>query len=463
MPKMKVSVFPINSVRAGCLQALALALAALSLADEVTLVDGGRLSGDVLRIQNGGAIELQSALAADPLALIGDQVHRVEFTHAGDQPTPSGDTRIHFANGDFLTASLREYSRGGGALVDAEDMGKLEIPSQYLRSLAMGVRPAKTIYQGPDDLANWTTDNRRRSQNWRLAGDRLQVDGAGQIGRMLELPDHYVISFNLSWQGQPNFQMGFSDPLEEQQKRVDRYYLQFGRAGLEIKRESSSGRRYHTVGTLNRTPDQFQNRTMDIAIRVDRSESVIHLAINGQPEGRFMDPFDNPPSAGGISLVSNASTGNQHEIRNLKVESWKQETTEPTRISDGNNDPTRDALVIRQGDHYSGTLETIRKKGDDLVFTMKVDFREQPLVILGTDVAMVHFATKDDIDPPPYGIASADFVLQLHDRARLAVTRSSFEGANVMAEHPMLGTLNIPRVHVSALERHLKAENSDTK
>ena len=451
---------PSFSLAAACC-VYALAGYSVTSADEVRLIDGGRLTGNVLSIQEGGAIQLESPLTTKPLALKGDAVHGVEFALAEDQPAQSGDTRILLANGDFLTASLLGYDPDDGLLIDAEDMGKLKIPTRHLRSFMMGVRPAKTIYQGPDDLANWTSDDRRRRQNWRLAGDRLTIDGTGQIGRMLDLSEHYVIRLNLSWQGQPNFQLGFSDPLEEQQTRVDRYYLQFGRAGLEIKRESAIGRRYHTVGTLNRTPDQFPNRNMDIELRVDRNESVIHLSINGQPEGRFMDPFDNPPTAGGISLVSNASAGNQHDVRDLVVENWQQKTTEPTRITDRGDDPTRDALIIRQGDHYSGFLKSIRRQDDDLVFTMKVDFREQPMEILGEDIAVVHFASKDGEKPPPD--TAADFVLQLQERGRLAVTRSSFEGAQVKAEHPLLGSLTMSRERVSALERQLKAGNPDTK
>ncbi len=432
-------------------------------ADEVKFRDGGRLTGDVLAIQEGGLIQLDSPLATEPLKLNGDAVLRVTFSDADEQPLSPGDTRVVLTNGDFLTASLIGYSRERGVVIDAGEMGELEIPPHHLHSLRLGVHSAKTIYQGPDDLANWDTDDRRASQNWRLEGERLTVNGSGQVGRMLDLPDHYVIRFNLSWQGQPNFQLGFSDPLENQQTRVDRYYLQFGRAGLEIKRESSTGRRYHTVGTLNRRPDQFPNRNMDIELRVDRNESVIHLAINGQPEGRFMDPFENPPTAGGISLVSNASNGNHHEIRDLTVANWHEQTPEPSDIHDRGPDATRDAMVIRYGDHYSGVLESIRRQGGELLFTMKVDFREDPMEILGEDVATVHFARQDDEYAGRADDAATDFVLEMGERGRLAVIRSSFDDGHVTAEHPLIGNFTISRNHVSAVQRKPEAALSNTK
>lgn len=428
----------------GCM--LALALPALS--DEVSLADGGKLSGSVVSIREGGAIELASLLAAEPLALKGDQVMQVRF----DTPAPAsdaGDTRVDLVNGDFITASLLDYSAGTGARVRVDGIGDLELPPAHLRALTLGVRPAQIIYRGPDDLANWSSENPRGDSNWTQTDNRLSIDGSGRIGRMLELPDHYVIRFNLSWQGQPNFQFSFSDPLREQYARVDRYYLQFGRAGLEIKRESSEGRQYQTVGKLNRQPDQFPNRNMDIEIRVNRAESVIHLAINGQPEGRFMDPFGNPPTAGGIALVSNASRGVQHEVRNLTVRNWDESPSSTETVERG--EATRDTVVMRQGDQYGGKLESIRMVDGALVFSLKVSFREEPMEILGEDVAMVLFATGEDrqVTEP----AEEELVLQLHDRGRLAVTSSLFEGNEIRAVHPLLGNLLLARDGISALER----------
>jgi len=427
-------------------------------ADEVSLIDGGRLSGSVLTIREGGALELESTLTAEPLALKGDQVKRVKF----NTPQPAGlpgDTRIDLVNGDFLTGSVLGFAQDGGARIRVEGIGDLSLPPNHLRSLTLGVRQAQIIYRGPDDLANWTSEGRRSDSSWTLTGERLSIDGSGRIGRMLELPDHYVIRFNLSWQGQPNFQFSFADPLKEQFARVDRYYLQFGRAGLEIKRESAAGRQYHTLGSLNRSPDQFPNRSMDVEIRVDRRESKIHLAINGQFEGTFADIIENPPTAGGIALTSNASRGNQHEIRNLVVQNWDGNPRPPETVERA--DSKLDTVLTRQGDQYSGNLQSIRDTNDGQVFSLKVGFREQPLEMQADDIAMVLFGIGDASGavPAPKG----DFVLQLHDRGRLAVTASSFEGREARATHPLLGEIQLSRDGISALERRTHDEKNSRK
>lgn len=420
------------------------------MADQVRLLNGGKLSGNVLSIQENGAIHFESPLSAKPLSLKSDAVEQIAFEQSETPHTP-GNTRFELSNGDFLMGTLLSYSQESGAMIRTDGLGKLEIPSGSLRHISLDVRDARVIYEGPDELANWTVNDRRGAQNWQFNRNRLTVTGAGQIGRMLELPDRYVIRTKIRWQGQPNFQISFSDPLEESQVRVDRYYLQFGRAGLEIKRETSNGRRYHTVGTLKRTPDQFPNREMDIEIRVDRTQSMIHLAINGHQEGRFMDHVGNPPTANGIALMSTASAGNTIDVTGLVVESWQEQVT-PLPAKNRDIARTRDALMMREGDHFGGGIQSIRSVDGGLMFSMKVDFREEPMEIHSADVSMVSFAAGH-AEGASQAVSGSNFVLQLNDRGNLSVSQSVFEDGRVRATHPLLGDLTLTRNSVSSLER----------
>ena len=432
-----------------------------AMADEVRLLNGGKLTGNVLSIQEGGAIQLESPLATKPLSLNGDAVEQVEFKRSELTPT-TGNTRFELANQDFIIGKLLAYSPETGARIHADGIGELQLPLGSLRSISLDVQAARVIYHGPDELANWSVSDRRGAQNWQFNRQRLSVTGSGQIGRMLELPERYVIRAKLHWQGQPNFQMSFSDPLEESQTRVDRYYLQFGRAGLEIKRVTSTGKGYHTVCILPRTPDQFPNREIDIELRVDRTLALIHLAINGSHEGRFIDHHGNLPTAGGISLVSNASAGHQLDVSSLVVESWSEQTANlPTQKRDAVE--TRDTLMMREGDHFGGVIQSIREVDGGLRFAMKADFREKPIEVLGQDVAMVSFASAHGEGGGKQAASTADLVLKLHDRGRLSVTQSAFEDGRVRAAHPLLGDLMLSRSSVSSLERRHMDEKIPAK
>jgi len=430
-----------------------------ALADEVMLMNGGKLSGNILSIHENGAIRMDSTLAVEPLMLVGDAVKQIDFKLAENLHS-SGNTRFELSNRDFLSGRLIGYSQEAGARIHADGLGEINLPVGSLRSMSLDAQPVRVIYKGPDDLANWMTDLRRGRQHWQFNRNRLVATGSGQIGRMLDLPQSYVVRMRVQWQGQPNFQLGFSDPLEGPQSRVDRYYLQFGRAGLEIKREAKDGRRYHTVGILNRTPDQFPDREMEIELRVDLRESVIHLAINGNQEGRFMDPFDSPPSGGGISLSNNAGSGQRLEVRELVVESWHENTAKPSVPRQRPAEPV-DTLAMRDGDSFGGVLQSITADGDDMILKMKVGFRENPIEIMSDDVAMIGFAAGDAEDINSQG--APGFVLQLQDRGRLTVTSSHFEAGAIRAMHPLLGELAIPRSAVSSLERQLPENPTEAK
>src|SRR5690606_1773196 len=118
----------------------------------------------------------------------------------------------------------------------------------------------------------------------------LRIEGAGRLSRDMELPEQYVIRFMLNWRNNPNLRVFFSDPLVSINQQADRYMLQFGVSGLEIKRESTTGRRYTTIAALSRQPDQFPGNRMAVELRVDRRRGLIHLYLNGEYEGRHQDP-----------------------------------------------------------------------------------------------------------------------------------------------------------------------------
>jgi len=455
-------VFPLGGLAAAWVCVVCASPSAM--ADKVAFLDGGGLSGNVLSIQGDGSIQLDSPLAAGRLSLLGDTVERIEFNQS-ENIRPVGNTRFELSNSDFLMGRLLGYSRETGARILADGIGEILLPAGSLRSMGLEVQSTKIIYNGPDSISNWTVSGQRGSSNWQFNRQRLSATGSGHIGRMLDLPDRYVIRMRMHWQGQPNFQLGFSDPLEDLQVRVDRYYLQFGRAGIEIKRETAENKRWHTLATLNRTPDQFQNQEMEIELRVDRTRALIYLAINGNQEGRFMDHIGNPPASGGISLRNSTSNAHQLDISKLVVESWGDSSSLPSlpKLKVAGD---RDSLVMREGDHYRGAIQSIEATEDGLVFSMNLDFSQQPAKptrILGDDVAIVGFANGHEQSDDGASGPRTGFVLQIHDRGRLSVTQSTFDDGRVRALHPILGELTLPRASVSSLERQHPEEQSAAK
>src|SRR5690606_7343153 len=97
----------------------------------------------------------------------------------------------------------------------------------------------------------------KSARNWEVENDRFVAEGQGGVSMSPDLPEKFTIRFNLTWKNHPNFRFTFADPLKTSTERVDRYFLQFGGAGLEIKRESKGEPRYTPIVLLSRTPDQY--------------------------------------------------------------------------------------------------------------------------------------------------------------------------------------------------------------
>lgn len=424
---------------------LLLALTGLARADELTLADNARLTGTIRSIHESGVVELSSELSPEPLFLKAEAVEKAEFSTTETSSDHPG-TLIELTNGDLLPASLDNMD-DNNLYVVTEDAGKLTIPRTALKSMQLGVRKRPPIYIGPKNAAEWSnkTDDSRR---WNFSEGALVANGPAYGTKKFEIPRKFILKYTLKWQANPNFQIYFADPLTPNVEAVDRYYLQFNGAGLEIKRESSKGKHFQTVILVARTPDQFPDNQVTMEIRVDRSSSRIHLLLNGEPEGAGVDPVADPPQGGGVALINSAATGLSQEIRDISLAEL--DNVQARHRAEERGDTKLDSLISRDEDRWSGRLLSIRKRGNGNIFSFKSDFQEEPLELTDTNVSTVLFAISEPAAPANKEHA---FALRLKGEGSIQVASCSFSAETVTARHPLLGLLNIQRSGVVAMER----------
>lgn len=417
----------------------------VAFADKLRLGTDARLSGIVRSINEQGAIELVSPLSDEPLRLQADAVEKVEFS----TPAPTAnfpETLVELANGDLLPVSIESLD-DTQLKVTTADMGTFSIPRSALKSMQMGVHRAKVIYAGPKDLAEWT-GGQDGDRNWRFADSGLVAGGPARASHAFDLPARFVLKFTLKWKANPNFQIFFADPLTPGGNPSDRYYLQFNSGGMEIKRESTQGKRYQSVILLPRTPDQFPTNEVDVEIRVDRKASRLHLFLNGVPEVQGLDPYPEKTQGGGISIVSISPSGSSQEIRDIEIEEYDNARTR--HRSEDRGDLKTDSLISSDDDRWGGHLTEIRKTETGNVFSFKSDFQDAPLEIPESDVSTVFFAQSKDA---PAVQQAHSFALRLRGEGLLRVSSCVFSENEVTAQHPLLGVLKVSRPGVTALER----------
>lgn len=414
-------------------------------ADDLTLTGEARLTGTVRSINETGVVELASPLSPEPVQLKAGAVTKVEFSAPESVPNPPG-ALIELANGDLLPATVESLDEKNLGVVTT-DAGRLSIPRTALKSMQLGIQKRKVIYSGPSGKDEWSI-YKEGSPGWKFSENALTAEGQAYSTKTFDTPARFILKFNLKWQAKPAFQIMFAAPATNSAGPVDRYYLQFGGAGLEIKRESSEGKRYNSVMILQRTPDQFPGNQLDVEIRVDRKASRLHLFLNGEPEGAGLDPVGKAPLGNSITLISEASAGFTQEIRGIEISEL--DNTRIRHRSEDRGDPKTDSLISRDEDRWSGHLAGIRPGPEGMVFSFKSDFQEAPLELAEADVSTIFFAA-------PESVATSGqvhpFALRLRGGGMLRVSACAFSETGITATHPLLGALKISRAGVSALER----------
>lgn len=417
-------------------------------ADDLTLAGGGdRLSGTVLSITGDGVVELASDLSPEPLSLKAGAVEKIAFS-AKPSTGEGATTLIELANGDSLPASIESLDEQRLSVV-SPDAGRLEIPRAAVRSMQFGIQRRKVIYEGPRSIDEWMVSDEER-KNWLYENQSLVSKGPSSASKVLPLSRQFILRFQLKWQQGtiPNFLVSFADPLAAKGEPSNRYYLQFGGAGLEIKREATKGKRYNTIAILNRPSDQYPDNLLQVEIHVNRDSARLELFINGEPEGEFADPIADIPSGSGIMLTFHTANGGAQEIRNIEILEY--DDTRSRHRAEDRGDPRSDSLISREDDRWSGRLLGIRNTVEGAIFRFKTGFQDEPIEIPEADVSTVFLAENEAIKSDQ---ATHPYVLRLPGDGALRVSTCQFSGDIASAVHPLLGPLTFRRGGITAMER----------
>jgi hypothetical protein len=422
-----------------------LLLAGLADADVVTL-DGGStvLSGSVQSINAEGHVELASDLSAEPLLLTGGAVDRIDFHHRPAATDPAASL-IELTNGDSIPASIESFENNQLAIL-SPFLGRLVIPRKFLHSIQTGINPHNMLYDGPSGPGEWTYIDARRDR-WTFGERAMIANGPAGAFKDLQLGGQFILRFTMVWQNNrvPNFKIYFADPGTNHNQPDDRYYLQFGSAGLEVKREAASGKRYSTLIVLGRSHTANTDNRLNVELRVNREKARIELLLNGESEGEFADPIPSPPSGGGIAVILNHSENTTQEIRNIEALAF--DNVRYRHRAEDRGDGSSDSLITRDDSRWTGSLGAIRKAGGEMTYLFKSGKQEEFMEIPEQEISTI-FLAGDDAPP-----ADAMIVLRLHREGSLSVNSCRFSGQEVTAKHPLLGTLKFRPGSIATIER----------
>jgi hypothetical protein len=414
-----------------------------------------KLSGTVTGIEESGVIVLASPLSVEPLRLKPNTVTRVIFGGKETVETPA-NMLVELTNGDRLPVEVKSFTPQTGMRVSSPAVGDLVLPASALSSLELGIPERRLVFEGPGDTAAWSNTRNDGFDKVAVEAGNWAVSGRLEASRQIEMPKNFVIRFQLGWdqRQQPNIKFYFASPEINSLSKADRYFLQFGSAGFEIKRESTKDKRFPSILTSNRRPEEFAGRQVEVEIHVNRVSRRIDLFLNGEMESWGLDPTPDAPEGSGLILGINGMDATTHKIRNLTVHEL--DNTRIRHRAEDRGNPDKDSLISRDESRWAGELREIRGNGEKTEFIFKIPLRDEPLVSPLEDVSTIFFrkpapAPKDE--PTKYR-------LQLRGEGLLSVKSCRISENTITVNHPLLGELNLPKQVILGIE---PTEQPDSK
>lgn len=417
-------------------------------ADQVKLEDGSTITGEVLELDADSALKVRSDIANSPLSLRADQVRKVSFGE-DTEPSDSRDATLTLVNGDRLPCDVIGID-AENVQVMTDAAGTLSIRRNIVSSVELGIRPRRVLYEGPTGLEDWKVDD-----GWLFEDGALVSEGRGSVSRSFEeLPESFSLSFLVSWEQRPNLQVYFcSEHDEAGGGKHDRYYLQFGAAGFELKRQSSGDPTYHTLGTVQRTPASFNEPKVNVELRVDRDRRLTQLYLDGKLEGSFPDPLATAPKGNGIVILSNIKEGRGHEIMDIRIREW--DSMGDRHRSEDRGEGDGDALIDHEGQRFSGELIETKDKDSKSVVFFKSPHFPKPLEIPMEQVSTVFLSRPAEESNP------SDLILAVTGGGFLSASGCRFAEDRIQLEHPLLGSMDIARSSVRSMVKRQKPEEED--
>ncbi len=427
-----------------------LCLATLVSGAEVSFLGDNKINGEIVSMDDQGTVTLNTSYASQALKVNVDKISKIDFGKS-EQKFEIPTQNITLINGDSFPVGIRGLTEKS-LQISSPIFGDIDVSREMIDSLEVGIFPKKHIYKGPNNINEWTSGTDEVSK-WQIEDGALIANGSTLIYRDMKLPESYSIRFKLAWDANPNFRFSFGDPIEFSGKSVNRYYMQFARAGIEIKRESTGNNRFTPVAVIARPPDNFPGKELWIEIRLSRKGGRLELYLNDQLEGRYEDPHPDIPNGSGVTFLNQSRSENKIRISDIEVTEW--EDRGDRHRTEDRGDGKEDAIIGRNGERFSGRLLSIADAEQGKVYRFKSNFQEETMDLPDSEVSNIFFSRKSEAKPEKFEGLNLFF----QGRGVIQVKKCIFNENALIITHPLLGDLEINRHAATRLERHMVSKS----
>jgi hypothetical protein len=333
--------------------------------DTLLFRNGDLLYGQLLAIDQPGAILWRHPDAAQPIEFKPDSIAQIDFPAPKNSSAPSNNAcRVLLANGDSLEGGLVSCDREAVAL-QTWYAGRLSIPRASLRSLVF-IRRLPTVFDEITGLDGWTQAVAAaaapgESGQWTYRDGAFYAGKTASIARDLKLPDVAEIQFDLAWKGALNLAVAlYTDSLQpiyllnkDQGPDFGGFYsLRLDNANYRnidlwpIKKNE----RLHGLGQLPFPPLNNKDR-IHVDLRVSKAQHKIALSLDDTLVKEWVDPDGFTGEGTGLRFVQNP--GGVIKLSHLRVTHWDGIFDEPAA------DVTHDVFWPENGQQTAGAIDLI--------------------------------------------------------------------------------------------------------
>ncbi len=334
----------------------------------------------------------ESDLQMEPASFRMKQLLDVTLTAETPLVKAGHEATLVLARGDSVRGQIAAVTDGMVEL-DTWFAGRMKFPREMIREVKISEKP-QVLFRGPSSLEGWTQS--ADPPAWSFRSGALLSESSGGIGRNMELPSEFRLSFEAAWRRSFNVTVIlFSSDVS-----VDRpdhgYELTFQRRNVRLQPCGD----HNMIGSTQNAHELLENKHARIEIRASARTKTICFYVNERIVEVWHDPNMRPDLLGqGIQFVTQddepvrisrmelaawdgaidetPERGPVNRLRDLDVFGGGRQLEEPEVPEEKKEDGR---MMFRNGDSIAGEVKEV--KGPNIVLKTSYDEVEFPVVRL---------------------------------------------------------------------------------
>lgn len=404
----------------------------------IYLHDGSQLTGNVQTIDLDGSASIKTIYAQTLLALTPSSIAQIDFSDTADIGDYTSE-QLTLHTGEMLPCSVLSLNKES-IEINTWYAGKLSIPYDLTAAIKFHATPELTLYRGPNSNDLWIADN-----NWNITDHSLTCTSKGKIATEFDLPKDFILSSTLSWSSaQPRFSLKFCADTPKARSGENHYFLEFSTYKVILSR-SSALQKKAILGEFPLKLKQIDGNSIDLELKVNRSEQTITILINGKKMGIYDDMSFRPPR-GNVFAVESTMQGAKEQlmISNINLHLWNGLLTFPP--SNNAQKKEKDSFINRNGGQGTGEILAISAKEKLLLF--QSSYSQQPLRIPLRTLETLHFSnSKQD----KRQLSPSNYSLSLRGNGTLSAVNIMYDSKTTIITHPQLGEISLAKHAIKSL------------